>query len=181
MTACSPNVIQTITQALETACPDARGGLGESLFLAVSRLVPMVNVDLLVLDDANRLLMSWRHDRFYGPGWHIPGGVVRFKETLNQRIAAVARQELGAMVAHDPTPLKVSELFNPDRDTRGHFLSLAYRCHLASDLRADLVKPGSGTPQPGQCAWFAEWPSQVISQHLVYRDLFTQLRTHTEY
>ena len=177
----SSSHIRDISQALQTACPDARAGLGEPLFLAVSRLVPMVNVDLMIMDDDRRMLLSWRHDNFYGPGWHIPGGVVRFKETLMQRITAAARQELGAQVIADSNPLRVSEMFNASRDTRGHFVSLAYRCRLASELRVELITPGMTSAKPGQCAWFSDWPDQVIPQHHSYRDLFTQLRTQPEH
>jgi hypothetical protein len=50
------------------------GGLPEELFLFVSRITPLINVDLLIQDDGRRTLLTWRSDRFFGPGWHVPGG-----------------------------------------------------------------------------------------------------------
>ena len=40
--------------ALDALLPTAAGGLPEDVFLLVSRLLPLVNVDLLVQDDARR-------------------------------------------------------------------------------------------------------------------------------
>ncbi len=172
--------MKDVHDILEEACPDARNGLGENLFLAVSRLVPMVNVDLLVTDREEGILLTWRHDRFYGPGWHVPGGVVRFRETVRQRIAAVAQKELGAAVVADDSPLKLTELFHPTRDIRGHFISLAFRCKLASELHVEQQHRSGTTPRHGQYAWFSSWPESMIPQHVVYRDLFQQLLSKPE-
>ncbi|MDR2604028.1 MAG: hypothetical protein LBC55_01570, partial [Desulfovibrio sp.] len=60
-----------------------------------SSITPMLNVDLLVRDDAGRILLSWRDDALCGTGWHVPGGVVRFQETLAERVRKTALQELG--------------------------------------------------------------------------------------
>jgi len=65
---------------------DPRQGLPEELFLFVSELTPMINVDLLIKNDRNETLLTWRADNFYGPGWHIPGGIIRFKESASSRI-----------------------------------------------------------------------------------------------
>ena len=54
-------------------------GLGEELFLTVSSLVPIVNVDLLVYNDKGQFLLTKRDDPYCGRGWHVPGGCIRFK------------------------------------------------------------------------------------------------------
>jgi colanic acid biosynthesis protein WcaH len=159
---------------IEQACPDARLGLGEPLFLAVSRLTPLVNVDLLVVDDGLRTLMTWREDRFYGPGWHVPGGVVRFKESLAARLRAVAALELGAQIAPEPVPVEVFELTAPDRDLRGHFITLAYRCRLQTPLDPARQAPAGARPSAGQWAWFEELPPDTIRQHRIYQHLFNR-------
>ena len=61
--------------------PDSRAGLPDDIFYLVSRLTPMINVDLLIVNERNEKLLTWREDQFYGPGWHIPGGIIRFKES----------------------------------------------------------------------------------------------------
>ena len=52
---------------------DGREGLEEEIFIAVSTIIPIVNVDLLILDSQNHILLSWRDDVYFGKGWHIPG------------------------------------------------------------------------------------------------------------
>ena len=125
---------------IERLVPDSRGGLPDSLFYLMSRLTPMVNVDLLISNDKNEKLVTWRADRFYGPGWHLPGGIIRFKETAHQRILKVAQLELDASVEFEPLPVLVDELMNPERDVRGHFISMVFKCRLIGELDPNMIK-----------------------------------------
>ena len=84
------NILDSIDY-LEKNVPDPRVGLSRELFLLVSRLTPLVNVDLLVKDEAGRVLLSWRDDQYAGQGWHVPGGILRYKETLLERVDKVMR------------------------------------------------------------------------------------------
>jgi colanic acid biosynthesis protein WcaH len=59
--------------------------------------------------------LTWRDDGYCNPGWHIPGGIIRFKETIATRIKVVARYELGAEVDFDPVPLAINEVIHPSR------------------------------------------------------------------
>ena len=51
---------------LDSWALDPRGGLPEELFLFISRLVPMINVDLFISDDQGRVLLTWRDDEIFG-------------------------------------------------------------------------------------------------------------------
>ena len=53
-------------------------GLPEEIFMGVSKMTPITNVDLLIKDSKNRCLLAWRDDEYAGTGWHIPGGVIRY-------------------------------------------------------------------------------------------------------
>jgi colanic acid biosynthesis protein WcaH len=147
---------------------DARQGLPIELFLFVSQLTPLVNVDLLIKNRDGQTLMTWREDEFYGPGWHIPGGVIRFKEAAKHRIAEVAKSELGAVVRAEEHPLLVRELVAPHRDVRGHFMSLLYRCELVSGPY-DGLRRSAARPKHGEWEWLDGCPDQIIWQHEVYR------------
>ena len=46
---------------------DSRGGLPDEIFYLVSRLTPLINVDLLIVNKNNEKLLTWREDKFYGP------------------------------------------------------------------------------------------------------------------
>lgn len=159
-------------QSIESLIGNPGDGLPEALFQFVSRLVPMVNADLLIRNDRGQCLLSWRDDAFYGPGWHIPGGIVRFKERIEDRIHAIAASELGAEVEPGGTLLAIHEIMSPTRDTRGHFISLLYRCELKTqpDLR---LRHESGPLKNGQWAWHDGCPPNLIPVHDIYRPYIT--------
>ncbi len=163
--------IASVVGVFDKEVPDARGGLPQDLFYLVSRLTPLVNVDLLVVNEVNEKLLVWRDDEFYGPGWHIPGGIIRFKETAADRIQAVACNELSATVDHEPVPMSVHEIMAPHRDIRGHFISLLYKCVLKSDLDESQGYNG-GSIENGMWAWFKKCPSELIQQHRIYESCF---------
>ena len=87
------HIPKRILAALDAWAPEPAAGLPEELFLLVSRLTPLVNVDLLVQDEGLGTLLTWRADEFYGPGWHVPGGIIRYKETAEDCIRATAERE----------------------------------------------------------------------------------------
>ena len=144
-----------------------RRDLPEDLFLLVSRLIPIVNVDLLIKDGQNRTLLTWRDDEIYGAGWHIPGGVIRFRETAADRVQKVARIELGAEVVFDSAPIWVAEIIDSERDARGHSVSLLYRCKLTCAPRDSLEYRG-GRPVAGQWQWHAQCPPDLLPFHRIY-------------
>jgi ADP-ribose pyrophosphatase YjhB (NUDIX family) len=154
-------------ERLERCVEQRPCGWPEELFLFVSRITPLVNVDLLIRDAAGRTLLTWRSDEFYGPGWHIPGGVIRFRETAAERIRIVARRELGAEVDFDASPLLVQESIRPDRRDRGHFVSLLYGCRLTSDPDPQL-RCSAGRPRVGQWGWHDTAPDDLLREQQAY-------------
>jgi ADP-ribose pyrophosphatase YjhB (NUDIX family) len=157
-----------VRKILDIRAPDPRAGLPRDVFLLLSRFVPMVNVDLVIRNDAAHTLLTWREDEFDGPGWHLPGGVIRYKETAEERIRATAREELDATVEFDPIPIAGQQLIVPDRSERGHFVSLAYRCRLTSAPPEALWFAG-GKPVRGQWAWHEQCPPNLILAQDAYR------------
>jgi len=152
---------------LESHIGTPADGWPEELFLFVSRITPLVNVDLLIRDARGRTLLTWRSDRFYGPGWHVPGGIVRFREAAAERIRIVARRELGADVEFDASPLLVHESIHPERRDRGHFISLLYKCRLATDPDArQRFTPEA--PRPNQWMWHDRCPENLILEQRGY-------------
>ncbi len=163
--------LRYLVREIEGLFADAREGLPDDLFYLVSRLTPLVNVDLLIQNPERETLLTWRDDPFH-TGWHIPGGIIRFKERAVDRIRAVACLELGATADPDPEPFEVHERQHRDRDVRGHFISLIYRTRLISGPEPLLACPDVSRPRHGQWAWHRSCPSLLISAHSVYRHLF---------
>jgi len=156
--------------------PDSKSGLPEDIFYLVSRLTPMINVDLLVVNERNEKLLTWREDQFYGPGWHIPGGIIRFKELAEARILKVAELELGSRVSWEPRPVVIREIMHPNRDIRGHFISMVYKCKLTGPLRSEDEAQDTSPFLNGQWRWFASMPANMIRPHLQFEELINNTR-----
>ena len=170
MTRASQNIGRLLLQ-IESQALSPENGLREEIFLLVSRLTALINVDLFIQDGQCRTLLTWRDDGFYGPGWHVPGGIIRYKEVASNRVRTVAREELGTEVSFDDRPVSVHEVIKPDARDRAHFVSLLYRCHLLGplDVRRRFVR---ASPEPGQWEWHEHCPENLISEQLVYENLF---------
>ena len=104
--------LKKIIDILESSIENPSEGLPEELFLFISRIVPLVNVDLLIKDAHNHTLLTWRDDGYGPAGWHVPGGIIRYKETIRQRVRAVGKNELGAEVEFDPAPVAIHEIIH---------------------------------------------------------------------
>lgn len=144
-------------------------GLPDEIFYYISRMTPLINVDLLIKDENGRTLLAWRNDQYAGEGWHVPGGIVRFKETFEERIKKVAGTELGTSVNFDPIPIALNQLIHPERDVRGHFISLLYSCSLP----AAFIPPNKGLAfgDRGYLMWHDYCPDKLITYHEIYRNL----------
>ncbi len=142
-------------------------GLPDELFYYLSQITPLVNVDLLIRNRTGHTLLSWRDDPYAGKGWHVPGGIVRVKETMESRIQKVAETEIGASVLFDPVPLAVNQIIHPERSIRSHFISLLYKCSLP-----DTFTPANRGLSPGDrgyLQWHVSCPHDLIRVHEIYR------------
>lgn len=160
--------ISEAVEFLKQQVPDPSAGLPLELFYYVSGVTPMINVDLLVKDERGRALLAWRDDQHTGKGWHIPGGIIRFQETIERRIKKVAESEVGAKVAFDPEPLAVNQIIVPGKTIRGHFISLLYNCRLPGSFIPD--NQGRAQRDPGYLKWHDRCPDDLLKYHEIYRE-----------
>ena len=65
-------------------------------FLEAVRRMPLVSFDLLVRDEAGRLLLGCRKNEPARRFWFVPGGIIRKGETLEEAFARITRDELGS-------------------------------------------------------------------------------------
>ena len=165
------SALESAIATIEAAAGDRRGGLPLPIFLLFTRLLPLATVDLLIQDERGRTLLTWRDDVIFGRGWHIPGGAIRYKETIADRLHACAATELGAAITFDPHPLAVEEEIDPVQATRGHNLALLYRCHLVRGPDWRLAWTG-GAPDRDQWAWHARCPEDMLAVHRRYARFF---------
>ena len=159
--------ITSLVDELQTLTGNPTKGLPEKVFLYASQITPLVNVDLLIKDEVHGTLLTWRDDHYYETGWHVPGGIIRFKETFSERIHAVAREELDISVVHNPVPIAINEVIHPTKAIRGHFISLLFSCRPTSPLTATLA--AHTHPTKGQWQWHKTCPPNLIPVHNMYR------------
>ncbi len=146
-------------------------GLPDEVFHYISRATPLVNVDLLIKDENNRTLLSWRDDQYCGKGWHVPGGVVRIKETFETRIKKVAQLEVGVdEIEYDPTPLEINQIIVSEHEIRGHFISILYDCFLSNRFIPE--NEGLSPADPGYLMWHDSCPDDLLKFHEIYRKCF---------
>ena len=163
--------LQAIKVIRESA-GDASLGLPEEVFELASSIVPMINVDLLCQDSQDRILMIWRDDPICGCGWHIPGGIIRFKESIEERLLRTAENELGTRIQFDLEPIAVNQFVLP-QNVRGHFISLLYRCYLSDQFLEFPAADPEKQYQPGDICWHSVCPQQwVKGQKDAYGKLF---------
>ena len=164
------NILESYLKKIKESIPNPQDGLPEELFYFASSITAMANVDLLIKNKNKQTLLIWRDDKYYGPGWHIPGGIIRFKETFSSRIHKVAESELGMSITHNKDPITIKELFAENRDIRGHFITFLYECR--PEREPDIKrKYNEGEPQNGQWSWHDKAPINIIKQHAPYESL----------
>lgn len=158
--------IKDAIKFLEKQIKDPKKSLPDEIFFFVSRVTPLINVDLLIKDENGRILLSWRDDEYTGKGWHIPGGIVRFKEKFETRIQKVAKTEIGVPVEFDPLPIAVNQM-TVKRNTRGHFISLLFKCFLSE--KCVLKNKGLKINNAGYLKWHGSFPNNLLKCHKIYR------------
>lgn len=152
---------------IESNITDPTKGLPEEVFLFITRHTPMVNIDLLIKDENGRTLLSWRNDPPpHKPGWHIPGGIIRYKETFEQRIKNTAKNEIGIEnLEYELNPIDFNEIIIKQKN-RGHFLSFLFKVNLNSSFQ--IRNCGLNENDSGFLKWHVECPDNLIKIHQIY-------------
>jgi len=161
------NIAEAIN-CLKQEVPNPSEGLPDDLFYYISATTPIINVDLLIKDENDYTLLAWRDDQYAGQGWHVPGGIIRFKETIEERINEVAKIEIGTFVDYyHPQPISINEIFNHEREVRSHFISLLYKCTLPDTFV--LKNNRSSKSDPGYLMWHKFCPDNLLKLQEIYR------------
>jgi len=163
--------INKLIKSLEKQIKNPSLGLPEDVFFFISRITPMINVDLLIKDENGRILLSWRDDKFHEEGWHIPGGIIRFKENIETRIKKVAETEIGTPVKFDPVPIDINQIILK-QNTRGHFISILYNCFIPSKFVPK--NEGLSNKDQGYLKWHDSCPENLIKVHEIYRKYISE-------
>lgn len=154
---------------------DPTKGLPLELFEFNTGLLPFVNVDLLITNEKDQILLSWRDDKHYGTGWQIPGGIIRMMETIDERIQKTAVNEIGCEVEYQKTPIVVHEnIIREHREgldnqlERAHNIALLYKCRVPDGYVID--NKGKSESEEGYLRWFGKFQEDLLECHHSLRD-----------
>jgi len=127
--------------------------------LTFGQISPVLSACIIIEKDGRILLI----DRSDGLGYTIPGGVVRYKETIEQGVVREAREETGYDVEITGIVGVYSAL---DRDPRLRAVSIAYKGNIVGG-----TEHGS---QEGSTCWYE--PEKVFG-HMAF-DCDTMLKDY---
>lgn len=176
-----PYLTQEQSKAIETlrlAQIASEQGLPENLFLLVSALVPLPNVDLLITDKNHRILLARRNDGFFEKSWHIPGRTMRYGESFEHAISCAARKEIGCEVEYEREPIAVKNVirglnYNIEYPReRGHNVAILYRCNVPVSYEIDNGKLNED--DDGYIKWFDKLPEDFLKIQYVYKDVLRE-------
>jgi len=159
--------MKLLINELESRIKNPEDGLTDDVFYLVGRLTPFVNVDLLIRDPKYGILLTWRDDIYCGKGWHFPGGIIRFRENISDRIKKVASLELNSEVFYSNAPLEVNEVIVKELKERSHFISLLYECTL---LNSDVFNNANNKNK--NIKFFKTVPDDLLAAHYIYKKYF---------
>lgn len=144
-------------------------GLPDPVFFFIGRNTPFINVDLLIRDLDGSILMTWRDDEHCGKGWHIPGGIIRFKEKIEDRLKKVAKNEIGISLSGQNKFLEMNQIIAPNKKERSHFISMLYECEL-NKISSRTIK--NKIQENNQFKFFRKMPNDILKYHSIYEKYF---------
>lgn len=167
-------------KTLREAQLDTDEGMPEELFLLISGLVPLANVDLLITNAKNQILLARRRDPWYQDSWHIPGGCMHYGETFSHCIAETVRREIGGPISIDEHPLTVKNVIRGvdaqkvfPRE-RGHNVAILFQCEVSAEWQ--INNGTKNVHDDGYLAWFDKLPADFMEIQHVYDDVLTAWR-----
>ncbi|MDB5985089.1 MAG: hypothetical protein JWR16_142 [Nevskia sp.] len=123
-------------------------------WLAVVRNAPLVSIDLILVDPAERILLGWRNNEPARNTWFVPGGAIRKSERLDDAFRRIAQTELGLQLERRQAQLLgVYEHFYDSNfagatDVGTHYVVMAYRCAISQ-------MPTLADAQHHELRWFS--------------------------
>lgn len=173
--------IENLKKIIDEEGINPRKGLTEELFAFATSLIPCSNIDLLIRYDNNRVLLTWRNDKYYSEGWHIPGGCLRMHETLMDRVQKTAVKEIGTKVILKSNEFVTQEgIIHYNRPwldnelERSHNISMLFDCKLPDDFLISNQKENEHAE--GFLKWFDFYPDDLLQAHKeLYGDILKEI------
>ena len=134
---------------------------------------PALVTDCAVFDMNGRVLLVRRGSEPFKGRYALPGGFVHVGETVEAACAREIEEETGVSIS-DRTLLLVGVYSEPDRDPRGHSVSIAYTTRIDTSVQP---KPGSDAES---AEWIRDWSalSLAFNHAEIIADAESLIQTH---
>ena len=112
----------------------------EKHILDIIKATPLVSVDLVIRNPAQKILLGKRVNRPAKGYWFVPGGIILKNETINQALKRISEVEVGHdLSATSPRLLGVYEHIYEDNflnaaDINTHYVVLAFVITLQQEI-----------------------------------------------
>lgn len=146
--------------------------LSSVAFKEIYSRVPRLCIEVVIQNEKGVLLTLRKHQAFNGK-WHFPGGTVFFRETLEQAVKRIAKDELGIDVSVEEL-LGYLEYFSEVKERGyGYSVGLAFLCQ--TDATSFVLND-----QASEVQFFTEIPENtVVEQKELLEFMFTQTNEDT--
>ena len=127
--------------------------------------------------------MIFRDDGFYGPGWHLPGGIIRFREKVKSRILITLAKELNIKKGDINLLSLIScvEVINSKKILRSHFLSFVYLVKLSKKNNKFPFFDENKVYRHGDIAYHQKCPENIIKEHLRFKKIINENDSRKRY
>jgi 8-oxo-dGTP diphosphatase len=134
---------------------------------------PALITDCAVFDANGRVLLVRRGSEPFKAEYALPGGFVDVGETVEAACAREVREETGISIS-EQNLLLVGVYSGPDRDPRGHSVSVAFTVRIDRTIEP---KPGSDAES---AEWIQDWDalSLAFDHAEIIADAKSLLQTH---
>ena len=134
-------------------------------FLHLVRTGPLVSLDLVVRDPADRVLVGWRVHRPARDAWFVRGGRVYKDESLDDAFRRITAAELG--ITRERSRATALGVFEHRYDDNGldvpgvttHYVVLAYALRVPGEL---------SLPAAQHSAWRWMTPAELLAEPAVH-------------
>ena len=159
--------LTSLIQSLEEYVKNPEIGLADEIFYLVGRLTPYVNIDLLIKIPNLGCILTWRDDPHTGSGWHVPGGIVRLREDIHERVRKVANLELGVELESISGPIEINQIISKQKE-RSHFISLLFYGQINKENQRKIKKKIK--LEPNLINVFNGKPDNLLRWHDIYAE-----------
>ena len=114
------------------------GLLDLKTFNLIVRHTPLISIDLIILNEENKVMLGWRKNQPAKNHWFVPGGRILKNETIYHAFERIAYSELGISLMFSQAEfmgvyehIHRTENFSGDEGYGTHYIVLAFRVRIS--------------------------------------------------